>query len=118
MLADYADNEDLINVGAYKQGSNPKIDEAIAKRDEIEKFLAQAVDEKSAVDDTLKALGKITGIEIPEDEMGVYLPKMSLSFVKDEHDEESVSVEPASREFALEETVSQDAEDLPLMDFK
>jgi len=76
LMADYADSEDLINVGAYRQGSNPGIDDAIAKREDIENFLIQAVDEKSTVPETLDALGKIAGVEIPEDEMEVYIPKM------------------------------------------
>ena len=76
LMADYADSEDLINVGAYRQGSNQGIDNAIAKRVAIEEFLIQAVDEKSTVPETLDALGRIAGVEIPEDEMEVYLPKM------------------------------------------
>jgi flagellum-specific ATP synthase len=76
LMADYADSEDLINVGAYRQGSNPGIDNAIAKRDDIENFLIQAVDEKSTVPETLNAMGKIAGVDIPEDEMEVYIPKM------------------------------------------
>ena len=78
-MADYADSEDLINVGAYKQGSNPKIDDAIAKREDIENFLIQAVDEKSPIGETLARLGEIAGIEIPEEEMTEYLPKMVLT---------------------------------------
>jgi flagellum-specific ATP synthase len=76
LMADYADSEDLINVGAYRQGSNPGIDNAIAKRDDIENFLIQDVDEKSTIPETLNSLGKIAGVEIPEDEMEVYIPKM------------------------------------------
>jgi len=87
LMADYADSEDLINVGAYKMGSNPRIDEAIAKRDAIEKFLIQAEDERSSVTETLWAMGEISGIEIPEDEMDVYLPKMVLPFASGEDDD-------------------------------
>jgi hypothetical protein len=76
LMADYADSEDLINVGAYKQGSNPHIDEAIAKRDALENFLIQDVDEKSRIDETLNAMGEIAGVEIPEDEMEVFLPRL------------------------------------------
>jgi len=87
LLADYAEKEDLINVGAYKPGSNPRIDEAIAKREEIEKFLIQAVDEKSTLEETLNAMGKIAGIEIPESEMEEYLTKMVLPVETEEEDE-------------------------------
>jgi flagellum-specific ATP synthase len=69
LLAVYAEAEDLINVGAYHTGSNPAIDEAVAKREVIEQFLIQTVDEKTPMQDTIKALGKIAGIEIPEEEL-------------------------------------------------
>lgn len=41
LLAVYAEAEDLINIGAYSKGSNPKIDEAIGKIDELNGFLKQ-----------------------------------------------------------------------------
>lgn len=41
LMAIYKENEDLINIGAYQKGSNPKIDQAIALRQAIEDFLAQ-----------------------------------------------------------------------------
>ncbi len=40
-LATYAENEDLINIGAYQRGSNPKVDAAIALKPLIDEFLAQ-----------------------------------------------------------------------------
>jgi flagellum-specific ATP synthase len=83
LMADYAGAEDLINVGAYKLGTNPGIDEAIAKREDLEKFLTQAIEEKSPVNETLKALGKIAGVEIPASEMETYVSKMVLP-VEDE----------------------------------
>jgi len=92
LLADYADSEDLISVGAYRQGSNPKIDDAIAKRDDIENFLIQAVDEKSTVPETLNALGKIAGVEIPEDEMEVYLPKMVFRGDEETEDDPDIAL--------------------------
>jgi flagellum-specific ATP synthase len=68
LLADYAESEDIINVGAYKQGSNPAIDTAIAKRPELEDFLIQGTTEKSALAETLSRLGAIAGVEIPDEE--------------------------------------------------
>ena len=53
------DNEDLISVGAYLPGSNPRIDEAFGKRDAIDAFLRQSADALSSVEDgvgTLRAL--------------------------------------------------------------
>jgi flagellum-specific ATP synthase len=40
-LASYRKAEDLINIGAYEKGSNPKIDEAIHMIDRINKYLQQ-----------------------------------------------------------------------------
>ncbi len=68
-MASYANAEDLINVGAYRNGSNPDIDEAIAKHGPIEEFLMQAVDEPSPLEDTLRAMSEITGVQIPPEEM-------------------------------------------------
>jgi FliI/YscN family ATPase len=41
LMAAYRDNEDLISIGAYKTGSNPVVDRAIAMRTGMEQFLAQ-----------------------------------------------------------------------------
>lgn len=41
ILACYQQAEDLINIGAYKKGSNPKIDHAIGMIDKINEFLKQ-----------------------------------------------------------------------------
>ncbi len=51
-LAVYRENEDLINIGAYKEGSNPKIDRAIAKRDAIEDLLIQDLSEPGNLEKT------------------------------------------------------------------
>jgi flagellum-specific ATP synthase len=70
MLATYREAEDLINVGAYVEGSNAEIDEAIAKMPEINEFLVQAIDEKHPIEQTYRRLGEIVGISIPEEELG------------------------------------------------
>ncbi len=49
LLAAYRDHEDLISIGAYRQGANPTVDAAIAMRDEINQFLRQAVEDESSV---------------------------------------------------------------------
>lgn len=56
LLAIYRDAEDLINIGAYNKGSNPKIDAAIARIDNINTFLKQGVNEKFTFQDTLGQL--------------------------------------------------------------
>jgi len=68
-MAAYAGAEDLINVGAYRNGSNPAIDEAIAKHGPIEEFLMQEVDEPSTLEETLTAMSEISGVQIPPEEM-------------------------------------------------
>jgi flagellum-specific ATP synthase len=68
-MAVYAESEDLINVGAYHAGSNPAIDEAIAKHQSIEEFLIQAVGEQSTEAQTYAAMEAISGVPIPVEEM-------------------------------------------------
>ncbi|MDR0709688.1 MAG: FliI/YscN family ATPase [Spirochaetaceae bacterium] len=73
LMADYAGAEDLINVGAYTPGSNPAIDDAVARHRAIEDFLEQDVDERSTMGDTLKRMGEIAEMRIPGEEMGAYM---------------------------------------------
>jgi flagellum-specific ATP synthase len=60
LLADYERAEDLINIGAYQKGSNPKIDEAISYRDALMAYLQQGrdegVDPLNAVDGVISAV--------------------------------------------------------------
>lgn len=65
LLAGYTDAEDLINVGAYAEGSNRTIDEAIEKIDSIRNFLQQKVEENADIVETLELAEEISGIEIP-----------------------------------------------------
>jgi flagellum-specific ATP synthase len=75
-MAVYTEAEDLINVGAYHAGSNPDIDEAIARHKEIEKFLIQDVDDETPLHETISRLGEIAGIDIPDDEIDDKLPRI------------------------------------------
>jgi flagellum-specific ATP synthase len=52
----YQQNKDLINVGAYQPGSDPRIDEAIEKNGAIAEFLQQDMDEAVDISQSLKAL--------------------------------------------------------------
>ncbi len=45
LVAAYRRNEDLINIGAYQQGTNKLIDRALGLWDEVNAFLTQPVDE-------------------------------------------------------------------------
>jgi len=51
-LAVYRDAEDLINIGAYVQGSNPKIDQALKKINAITEFLKQDISERGEFNST------------------------------------------------------------------
>ena len=45
LLATYREAEDIINIGAYVKGSNPKIDLSIKKHPHLESFLIQEIDQ-------------------------------------------------------------------------
>ena len=59
VLATYNEAEDLINIGAYKNGSNPDIDYAIRKIRQVNEFLCQGTDEKFLFDEEVELLGKV-----------------------------------------------------------
>jgi flagellum-specific ATP synthase len=59
VLARYNEAEDLVNIGAYVRGSNPKIDEALEKIDAVNEFLKQRTDEKFEFDETVAMLQNI-----------------------------------------------------------
>lgn len=61
LLAAYDESEDLINVGAYAEGSNPVIDEAIAKRPDLLEFLRQDIEEKAPLEETLNRASLLAG---------------------------------------------------------
>lgn len=55
-LAVYKEAEDLINIGAYKPGSNPKIDKAVKVIDSVNDFLKQKVEEPTDFTQCLRML--------------------------------------------------------------
>jgi flagellum-specific ATP synthase len=56
LLAVYQDARDLIDVGAYERGSNPKIDTALQMMPEINNFLRQSVKDLVNMDSTIAEL--------------------------------------------------------------
>ena len=61
VLAAYRKNEDLISIGAYRAGSNRRVDVAIAMREVIHRFLCQSPDDRCdmvAARDMLSAIGR------------------------------------------------------------
>jgi len=62
-VAVYSRAQDLINIGAYKHGSNPEIDRAIAMIGRIEEFLRQDIDEASEYKTAVHGLIELIGSE-------------------------------------------------------
>jgi len=61
LLAAYRDHEDLISIGAYRSGSNPRVDAAVELQEPIADYLRQRVEEPSNIDnsrDGLMQLGR------------------------------------------------------------
>jgi flagellum-specific ATP synthase len=59
VLATYTEAEDLINIGAYKNGSNKEIDYAIEKIDAVNEFLMQGTYEKFEFGEEIELLKQI-----------------------------------------------------------
>ncbi len=59
VLATYAEAEDLVNIGAYKAGSNPSIDYALSKIDAVNEFLQQDVYEKLSFEESIRRLEEL-----------------------------------------------------------
>jgi flagellum-specific ATP synthase/type III secretion protein N (ATPase) len=59
LLAAYRQAEDLINIGAYVAGSNPRVDEAISLNESMVKFLRQDLHEHNGYEETLEMLRAI-----------------------------------------------------------
>ncbi|MEG2073851.1 MAG: flagellar protein export ATPase FliI [Angelakisella sp.] len=56
LMALYNSNQDLISIGAYKEGGNPELDYAVSHMDRINEFLQQPVDEKYTFEQTVQML--------------------------------------------------------------
>jgi hypothetical protein len=69
------------------------VDESIAKREAIEDFLNQAVDEKAPIGDTLKRMASIAGIALPPQEISAYAGEAAQAAV-------AAAPEPAREDFA------------------
>lgn len=61
VMATYQEAEDLINIGAYKAGSNNNIDYAIEKIDQVNAFLCQSTEDKFDFDEVVGALEQVFG---------------------------------------------------------
>jgi flagellum-specific ATP synthase/type III secretion protein N (ATPase) len=61
LLAAFKEAEDLVNIGAYVSGSNPLVDEALAKYGSITGFLQQEQDEHTDFGETVTRLRTLAG---------------------------------------------------------
>ncbi|MBN2194284.1 MAG: FliI/YscN family ATPase [Polyangiaceae bacterium] len=59
LIAAFEEKRDLIALGAYTRGTDPRLDRAISAQPEIERLLAQSPEESSDFEATLAALGTL-----------------------------------------------------------
>jgi len=64
ILALQADSEDLVNIGAYQRGQNPRLDEALARSQPLERFLRQGMDQYTQPEETIAELQRL-GAPLP-----------------------------------------------------
>lgn len=58
-MALYSQAEDLLNIGAYVKGTNPKIDQAISVHERINSLLRQGIDERGVFNDVVAEMHSI-----------------------------------------------------------
>jgi FliI/YscN family ATPase len=58
-LALYRDSEDLIQLGAYVSGSNPRLDSSLKSIPSIDQFLRQEPDRPATIEETTLQMGKL-----------------------------------------------------------
>ena len=59
LLSLYRNAEDLINLGAYRSGSNPRLDLAVSMMDPITQFLRQGISERADLATSLQGLDQL-----------------------------------------------------------
>ncbi len=68
LMAVYKDAEELVNIGAYRSGSNARIDRSLALIQPIRDFLRQGQDEDAPIEDTLHRLAGLAARARGEDD--------------------------------------------------
>ena len=63
LLSTYADMEEMIRLGAYRKGSDPIVDQAIALHPAFEAFLGQNKDEATSIAEGYQWLRDIVTLE-------------------------------------------------------
>ncbi len=59
----YNDMAEMIRLGAYRQGSDREVDQAIQLNPKIEDFIRQSIDEHISLEDSYDGLAKAMGLE-------------------------------------------------------
>jgi len=68
-LSVFADMEELIRLGAYRKGSDPKVDQAIAINPALEAFLSQSQNERTSIEEGYKLLEEIVEQAVTNEEI-------------------------------------------------
>ncbi len=71
-MSTYADMEELIRLGAYRMGSNPKVDEAIELHSPFEQFLSQDRVESQSIEESYQMLAHILQNYLPESSVNAF----------------------------------------------
>jgi FliI/YscN family ATPase len=61
ILASYQEVEDLITIGAYKSGQNPRVDRAVQKHEQVLNFLKQSAEKPCSIEDCWRSMKEIVG---------------------------------------------------------
>ncbi len=64
LLSVYKEGRDLVEIGAYKAGTNPDLDRALALMPRIEAFLQQSTDELAPIEETIALLRVLFQLEL------------------------------------------------------
>jgi flagellum-specific ATP synthase len=59
LMAVWAENEELIRLGAYKTGSSPQVDAAVARIDAIRAFLMQDTQERTTLEQAIAGMAAV-----------------------------------------------------------
>jgi flagellum-specific ATP synthase len=59
ILASYQETEDLLTIGAYKPGQNPRVDRAVKKIDAVHAFLKQDVDDPTSIEESWRRIREV-----------------------------------------------------------
>jgi type III secretion system H+-transporting two-sector ATPase len=62
LVATYEENRDLVLLGAYKKGTDPRLDEAVDRWPDIEAYLRQGIYERTDFEEAKEALARVGGL--------------------------------------------------------